>query len=134
MEKTRVNLGLLILRVTLGILMLFHGFSKMMNGLEGIKGMLESYGLLSIIAYGVLIGEVIVPILLVIGFRTRIAALVYAINMLIAVMLVHINDIFTLSTTGGWTLELQGLYFFGALALFFTGAGKFAVSVSNRWD
>ncbi|WP_416443354.1 DoxX family protein [Leeuwenhoekiella sp. A16] len=134
MEKTRVNLGLLILRVTLGILMLFHGFSKMMNGLEGIKGMLESYGLLSVIAYGVLIGEVIVPILLVIGFRTRIAALVYAINMLIAVMLVHINDIFTLSTTGGWTLELQGLYFFGALALFFTGAGKFAVSVSNRWD
>tara|TARA_R110002020_G_scaffold454448_1_gene669913 strand:- start:34824 stop:35228 length:405 start_codon:yes stop_codon:yes gene_type:complete len=134
MEKTRVNLGLLILRVTLGILMLFHGFSKMMNGLEGIKGMLESYGLLSVIAYGVLIGEVIVPILLVVGFRTRIAALVYAINMLIAVMLVHINDIFTLSTTGGWTLELQGLYFFGALALFFTGAGKFAVSVSNRWD
>ena len=134
MEKTRVNLGLLILRVTLGVLMLFHGFSKMINGLEGIKGMLESYGLLSIIAYGVIIGEVLVPILLIVGFRTRIAALIYAINMLIAVMLVHINDIFTLSTTGGWSLELQGLYFFGALALFFTGAGKFAVSVSNRWD
>jgi putative oxidoreductase len=40
----------------------------------------------------------------------------------------------TLNEYGGWAVELLGLYLLGAVALFFTGAGKFAVSSSNSWD
>ena len=47
------------------------------------------------------------------------AALVMAFNMVVAVALVHASQVFTLGKTGGWALELQGLYFFGSLAIAF---------------
>ena len=57
-----------------------------------------------------------------------------AVNCLAAVLLVHSADIAKLSDTGGWAIELVGLYFFGALALFFTGGGSLAASKNNKWD
>ncbi|SHH65412.1 DoxX family protein [Flavobacterium defluvii] len=128
------DFGLLILRITIGLLMLLHGISKFSGGLEFISGMLIEKGLPGFFAYGVIIGEVLAPILIVIGFRTRIAALIYAFNCLVAVLMVHSQDIFKISDHGGWELELLGLYFFTAVALFFTGGGKFAVSKNNNWD
>lgn len=128
------DFGLLILRITIGLLMLLHGISKFSGGLEFISGMLVEKGLPGFFAYGVIIGEVLAPILIVVGFRTRIAALIYAFNCLVAVLMVHSQDIFKISDHGGWELELLGLYFFTALALFFTGGGKFAVSKNNNWD
>lgn len=134
MTNKNQNTGLLILRLSLGILMLLHGIAKLSHGVNGIKGMLADKGIPEFIAYGVYIGEVIAPILLIIGFRTRIAALAFAVTMLIALLLVHSNDIFSLGRAGGWAAELIGLYIFGAIALFFTGAGKYALSSSNKWD
>jgi len=134
MINKNLNTGLLIQRLAIGILMLFHGLAKAFHGLEGIKGLLASKGLPMLLAYGVYVGEIIVPILIIIGFRTRIASAVYAVNMLFALFLVHANDIFALSKTGGWAVELIGLYLFGAITLFFTGAGKYAVSRTNNWD
>lgn len=128
------DFGLLILRITIGLLMLLHGISKFGGGLEFISGMLVEKGLPGFFAYGVLIGEILAPLLLIVGFRTRIAAIVYAINCLVAVLMVHTADIFKLSDHGGWELELLGLYFFASLALFFTGGGKYAVSKNNNWD
>jgi len=96
--------------------------------------MLTAKGLPGFLAYGVYIGEIIVPLLLIIGFRTRIAALIFAFNMLVAMLLAHAGDIFTLSKHGGWAVELIALFLFGALALFFTGAGKYAFSTTHKWD
>lgn len=129
-----LNLGLLIIRLSLGVLMLFHGIAKLAHGVDFISGILASKGLPSFIAYGVYIGEVIAPIFIVLGFRTRIASLILFINMLVIVFLVHMSDIFTFSETGGWKLELVGFYMFGGLALFFMGGGKYALSKSNTWD
>ncbi len=128
------NTGLLILRASIGILMLLHGIAKLLHGVDGISGMLSAKGIPGFVAYGVFVGEIIAPVLLVIGYRTRLAALVFAVNMVVAVMLAHAGDIFSLSATGGWAIELAGLYFFGSLALLFTGGGKFAVSSRSWWD
>ena len=128
------DFGLLILRITIGFLMLLHGISKFKGGLDFISGMLVEKGLPGFFAYGVIIGEILAPILIIIGFRTRIAALILAFNCLVAVLMAHSQDIFKLSDHGGWELDLLGLYFFTAIALFFTGGGKFATSKSNKWD
>jgi putative oxidoreductase len=128
------DLGLLILRITISVLMLLHGISKFSGGLEFIKKMLADKGIPDFIAYGVIVGEVLAPIAILIGFRTRIASAIFAFNCLVAMLIVHSADIFAMADHGGWALELLGLYFFGALALFFTGAGNIAVSKTNKWD
>lgn len=128
------DLALLIIRLSVGILMIMHGISKLFNGLSGIEGMLAQSGLPSFIAYGALVGEVLAPIMIIIGFRTRLGALILAINCIFAVALVHSGDIFTIQKTGAWALELLGLYFFGSIALVFSGAGKYAVSTKNILD
>lgn len=132
--KKNTDLGLLILRISIGLLMLLHGIGKLGGGLGFIQGMLTEMGIPSFIAYGVIVGEVLAPLAILAGFRTRIAAAIYAFNCIVAVLLVHAGDIFTLNEHGGWGIELLGLYLFGAVALFFTGAGKYAVSKNNTWD
>ena len=128
------DLGLLILRITISVLMFLHGISKFGGSLEFIKGMLAEKGIPDFIAYGVLVGEILAPIAILIGFRTRIAAAIYAFNCLVAILIAHSSEIFSMGEHGGWALELLGLYFFGALTLFFTGAGNIALSKSNQWD
>jgi putative oxidoreductase len=109
--------GFFILRWTVGGLMLLHGVSKLMHGLGPIEGMLVSSGLPAFIAYGVLIGEVVAPLFVLANRFVAPAALVMAFNMVVAVALAHAAQIFTLGKSGGWALELQGLYFFGSLAI-----------------
>jgi len=132
--KKNTDIGLLILRILLAVLMILHGIGKLNGGLEFVKGLLSEKGLPAFIAYGALVGELLAPIAILIGFRTRIAATIYAINCLVAIFMVHSSILFTLSETGGWAVELLGLYFFTSVALFFTGAGKYALSTSNNWD
>ena len=131
--RRNLDLGLLVLRLSIGLLMLLHGLAKL-SGLGFIKGMLSEAGLPAFIAYGVYLGEIVAPLLIVVGFRTRLATLVYVFNVLTAIFLVHSGDIFTLNQHGGWGIELLGLYLFGAVTLFFTGAGKLSISSGNRWD
>ena len=126
--------GLLLLRITLGVLLFLHGFSKLTHGIDGLVGRMADTGLPGFFAYGVYVGEVIAPILIVIGFRTRLAALIFAFNMLVALLMAHSDDIFSLGRSGGWAVELIGLYLFGGLVLFFTGGGKYAVSTKSWWD
>lgn len=129
-----IDLGLLILRLSVGVLMLLHGISKLIHGADGIEQMIAASGLPLFIAYGVYIGEVIAPLFIIFGYGTRIAAAVLVFNMLVAVGMAHAGDVFTLTEAGGWAIELQGLYIFGALALVFTGAGKYALSSKHLWD
>lgn len=128
------DLGLLIIRLSLGLLMLLHGIAKLTHGVDFLGDMFKSLGLPSFFAYSVYIGEVIAPVLIAIGYRTRLAAIVFAFTMVVAVGMAHMADLFTLGEAGGWALELQGLYFLGAIALFFTGAGKYAASTNSKWD
>ncbi|WP_371824283.1 DoxX family protein [Lutibacter sp. A64] len=124
--KKNTDLGLLILRITIAGLMLFHGIAKL-GHLDGIKGMLSGMGLPEFIAYGVYITEIIAPLLIIIGYRTKLASLVFFFGMVAALFMAHSNNMFALSKTGGLQIELILLYAFGALTLFFTGSGKYAI-------
>ncbi len=120
--------GKLVLRLALGILILFHGVAKLLGGISSIEGMVASAGLPALLANGVYLGEVIGPILLILGFYARIGALLVAINMLFAVALAHLGQLGQFTDTGGWQLELQGMFLFTAIALFLTGPGRFSVN------
>lgn len=124
------DLGKLVLRLTLGILILFHGINKLVHGIDGIQGMLASHGLPEFLAFGVFLGEVVGPLLVIAGYRVQVGAALIGINMLFAIGLAHSNEIFQLNAHGGWQLELQGFYLFTAVAVFLLGPGKYAF---NKW-
>jgi putative oxidoreductase len=109
--------GVLLLRFTVAGLMLFHGVAKLRNGLDGIESMLTGLGLPAWFAYGVLVGEILAPLLVLAGIWVRPAALVMALNMLVAVALAHTAQLFTLSRSGGYGLELQAFFFFCSIAV-----------------
>ena len=90
--------------------------------------MMVQSGLPEFMSYGAFIGEIIAPILIIIGYRARLSALFIALTMLIAILTTHAGEIFTLNQFGGWAIELQAFYLFGAIAIFFTGSGKYALN------
>jgi putative oxidoreductase len=126
-STTKLDVARLLLRVMLGVLILLHGISKIRGGPGFILDILDKAGLPEPFGYLVYLGEVAAPILVIIGLFTRAAALVIAINMIVAILLVHIPQFFTLADTGGWALELQGLYVAVAVAVALLGAGRYSV-------
>ena len=113
----------LVLRLTVGLLILLHGISKIQGGPGFILDIVEKAGLPDPFGYLVYVGEVLAPILVIVGLWTRVAAVVIAINMIVAVMLVHTGQLLELSPEGGWALELQGLYLAVPIAIALLGAG-----------
>ncbi|MFJ2994369.1 DoxX family protein [Pandoraea sp. NPDC087047] len=135
MQSTRDDLGKLILRLTLGILLLFHGVSKVINGVGFIEGMITSHGLPAFLAYGAYLGEVLAPVLLILGVLTRLGGLLVVANMLVAFSLVHLSQLGDLSKTGGWALELQAFFLFSGLCVMLFGAGRYSISGGRgAWD
>lgn len=129
------DLGKLVLRVSLGVLMLLHGIGKITGGIDPILGLVGKTGLPAAFGYAVYVGEVVAPLLLLVGAWTRAAAVVLAINMAVAVALAHAAQLATLSPNGGWALELQGFYFTTALAIALLGAGRHSVAgIDGRWN
>lgn len=124
--------GKLLLRVTLGALMLLHGFAKWTgDGLETIATYLTDAGLPAVFAYGVYIGEVLAPLLMILGVLTRWASFVFAFNMLVAIVIGHPGELLQLNQYGGWMIELPVLYLVGALAVGMLGPGRYAIYRGN---
>jgi putative oxidoreductase len=109
--------------------MLFHGAYKVANGIDWMSGLLAQHGLPAFLRYGVYVAELVAPVLLIVGLWTRLAALVIAFDMVMAVLLALREQVFAVKPQGGgWGIELEALIGLAALALFFTGGGKFSVS------
>ncbi len=128
MTRTNSDLGRLLLRIILGVAILLHGVAKVKGGIGGIVQGVTALGLPGFVAYGVYIGEVVAPVLLILGWYARIAAGLIAVNMVFAIAVAHLPDLFKLSAQGGWALELQGMYLVTAIALAFLGPGRFAIN------
>lgn len=122
-------LGKLILRLTVGFLILLHGIFKILNpgSLDFIKIQLAGINLPTVLAYGVYVGEVVAPLMIILGIFSRLGGLLVFGNMLFALVLAHRSQLFTLTGNGGWALELQGFYLFSGLAILFLGSGRMAV-------
>lgn len=125
------DIGKLVLRVSVALLILLHGIAKLQSGVGGIAGMLAGHGLPTFLDYGVYLGEVVGPVLVIIGLFTRIGALLMVGNMLVAFALAHMSELFSLGNMGGWALETQGLFLFGSIAIALLGAGRLSVGGLN---
>ena len=124
-------LGKFVLRVSVGVLMLMHGIHKIGAGVDGIVGLVARTGLPGQIGYLVYVGEVLAPLLVIAGLWTRPAAALMVVTMVVAIWLVHPNELFMVTQHGGWALELQGLFLFGSLAVVLLGAGRYSVGGAN---
>jgi putative oxidoreductase len=129
------DLAKLIVRVTCAGLLILHGSNSLFNGIQHIKDMVRSVGLPEFVAYGNLIGEVVAPVFMIIGYKARIAALIVAVNMLASVLIAHRDIAFARNDFGGWMIELNVFYMMTALAVFFSGSGKYSLSRGKgKWD
>ena len=68
------DFGKLVLRLALGILVLLHGVAKLQGGTGFLHPMLGALGLPTWFAYGVYIGEIVAPIMVILGLFTRVGA------------------------------------------------------------
>ena len=121
------NLGKLLLRLMLGGMMLFHGIDKALHGIVFIKGMMHTHGLPEALAYGVYVGEILAPLFLIIGWKSRIWAGVIAVNMVMAIYLTKLSALGKLGAHGAWAVEVPMFYLLSALALTLLGSGKYAI-------
>lgn len=119
--STNYNLGLLLLRLGFGGMMLTHGIPKMMKMLSGDFSFGDPIGIgepASLVL--AVLGEVVFPILVIIGFKTRLSAIPVIITMAVAAFIVHAADPFG-------TKEMALLYLIGFIAIAVLGAGKYSV-------
>ncbi|MDQ1245341.1 MAG: putative oxidoreductase [Campylobacterota bacterium] len=122
------DIAKLILRLSVGVMVLFHGVDKIINGIGGVKQLSVSAGLPEFLAYGVYVGEVIVPILILLGAYARVASLILVFNMCVAIFLAYGNSLFTLGKHGAPVFELPFLYIVMSLMIFVFGSGKYALN------
>jgi putative oxidoreductase len=124
----RTDAGLLVLRLGLGTLILFHGVYKLTHGVAWIAGPLGKAGLPAWLAYGVYVAEVLAPVLVILGLWARPAALIMAFDMFMAIFLARRGDVAKISPGGGgWAIELELMFLVAALAIALAGSGKYSL-------
>lgn len=127
-----VDLGVLILRVSVGGLMLFHGIAKVTYGHGPVKSMLQQNGWPEFLWLGVPLTEIVAPIMLILGIFTRLSGLGIALLMLVTLVLAFGWPAFAIGEYGGLVAELNLLFLGGGLALLFTGGGKYRLYRSGN--
>lgn len=127
------DLGPLILRIGLALVFWAHGWPKLnpnseMKGTAGFAGFLKQMGtpLPTFFAWVVALLETVGAVLLILGLGTRILALGFAIDMLVAIYLAKIRMMKApFSGQNGWDFEFALMA--GSLALLFSGAGSLSL-------
>lgn len=122
------DIAKVILRLTVGVMILFHGVEKIINGISGVRHLTSNAGLPEFLAYGVYVGEIVMPILIILGLYARVASLVLAFNMLVAIFLAYGGSLFSLGKHGAPSFELPFLYLIMSIVIFLLGSGKYAVN------
>lgn len=131
-SSPRLDAGLLLLRASVAIVLLLHGLFKLTHGIGWISDLLQHHGIPGILAYLVYLGEIVAPLLLILGIFGRFAALLMAADLLVAILLLQSHKIFTRGPAGGWGIELEALIMLASLALVLTGPGRYSIGRSDR--
>lgn len=124
------DLAALILRVGFGLYMLLgHGLSKFMNLIEG--GTIKFPSILglppSVCLALAVFAEFVACILIIVGYKTRLAALPVIITMAIAAFMIHGGDPFFMQKAEGGSKEPAMIYLIGFLAIYLLGSGKYSL-------
>ena len=130
-----MNIGLLILRVAVGVIMFAHGYNHIFRGgkIEGTAGWFASLGMKPGILHAWLasITELAAGVLLVLGLLTPLGAAGVAGTMAVALVTNHLKNGFFIFRPGeGW--EYVGLLICAGLALGAMGPGEW--SIDNALD
>lgn len=129
------SLGKLVLRLTVGGLLLMHGVHKLLDGIDPIKHMLAAHGLPDALGYGVYLGEVVGPILVILGLFSRVGGLLIVADLIVAVVLARMADLFVITSAGSYALETEVFLLFGGVAVILLGAGSLSLGGGNgRWN
>ncbi len=113
--------GLLVLRVGLSALMLTHGIPKLMNLFQGDMSFGDPLGIGSTLSFILVVfAEAICPILIILGLRTRLAAIPVIITMAVAAFIVHGDDPFS-------SMEKALMYLVGFTTIALMGGGKYTI-------
>ena len=120
LQKNYNDLALAVLRIGFSGMLLVHGIPK----IEGLFA--ETIQFPDPLGIGAptsltlaVIGEVIAPILVLIGFRTKLATIPVIITMLVAAFIHHADDPFE-------TKEKALVYLVAFIAIFLAGPGKYS--------
>ncbi|MAP54662.1 DoxX family protein [Altibacter sp.] len=120
-NTTRYHLGLLLLRIGFAGMMLTHGIPKLLKLLSGNFEFGDPIGLGEPVSLVLaVLGEAICPLLIIVGFKTRWAAIPAFLTMGVAAFIVHGDDPFA-------SKEKALLYLVGFLVIALLGAGKYAL-------
>ena len=122
-SPNQVSLGLAVLRIATGIVFLNHGYAKMFKmGIGGVTGFFGNVGipLPNVMATLITLLEVFGAVAIIVGFLTRPLAVVFMLDMLGAIFLVQLKNGFS-------KFELEFLLLGAAVALIFTGAGRYSI-------
>lgn len=121
MFKTNKDLGLLILRVGASGLMLMHGIGKVQDLFSNPTDFADPIGLGATVSLVLaVIGEFVAPLFMIIGYKTKIAAIPALITMLVAAFVYHANDPFD-------SKEKAVLYALCFLVIAIAGPGKYSI-------
>lgn len=116
-----ISFATLLLRITLGGLIIPHGYSKLMNFAAMSRKFADPFHLGSTTSLSLTIfAEFFCGVFIVLGLFTRLACIPLIINMSVAVFIAHKGDVFD-------TGEKAALFLGGFLALLFTGPGKMSI-------
>ena len=121
MKKVSIDFGLLLIRVGFSIGMMTHGYGKFLKVIQGNFEFGDPIGIgptFSLILAA--IGEFIAPILIILGWKTRLATIFPTLTMLVAFAIVHDGDPFSRK-------EKAFVYLIAFLTLYFTGPGKYSL-------
>jgi putative oxidoreductase len=119
--------GITLLRVVVGLAFFMHGYQKMFQmGVGGVGGFFGSLGIPApeLAALVVSLVELVGGLALIVGLLTRVFGLLLAVDMLVALLLVHLPNGFFAGDGG---IELVLLLGAAALALALTGPGALAL-------
>lgn len=124
----KYEMGLLILRVVLGITFLLHGVAKFQMGLGNVAGWFESIGILSFLGYVVAFIELLGGIALIVGLGTRVFSALLAIVMAGAIFTSKLSIGFIGAEAAGYELDVALL----AMAAVLVISGSQLLSLDNK--
>ncbi|MCB0688050.1 MAG: DoxX family protein [Saprospiraceae bacterium] len=121
LPSLNIDLGILLLRLQTGLLLLTHGYPKLMNFNERMDRFSDPFGLGPTISLALVVfAEFFCSILLVIGWKVRWAVIPIIITMLTIIFYAHWDDPFGRK-------ELPIMYLMSCLAIFFMGPGRYSL-------
>lgn len=121
------NFGLLILRIFLGICVLYHGLFKLKFGIEPVTSLLVNAKIPSFLSYFVYLGEILAPIMIIFGIYTRFASIMLIATSGMILYVAYMDKLLAVTNFGGLMPEIVYLYLGASLCLLFCGGGKFSI-------